>query len=42
MENYAGADIGTMFKVIKQKSRTPPHLVAFFLCIKELWYLLFY
>ena len=30
MENHAGADIGTMFKVSKQKSRTPPHRVAFF------------
>ena len=31
MENHAGADIGTMFKVSKQKSRTPPDEVAFFL-----------
>ncbi len=30
MENHTGPDIGTMFKVSKQKSRTPPDEMAFF------------
>jgi hypothetical protein len=30
MENYAGAEVGTMFELSVFKIRTPPHRVAFF------------